>query len=219
MPHFKNRFADFIKRDDFPCVGAKSALAQSNIVFFEGERIDRSTDDLPLYRALRSFGTLLDKDPTKLRSFAAGYKGPCDLSESTFEIALWDRLQSLHNFDALTGIEWPDHVSPDPSSPHFSMSVGGTPYFVVGLHPNASRQARRFEQPILVFNPHDQFEALRGDGRFSKMQSKIRGRDIALAGSINPMLANHGAASEAKQYSGRRVPDDWDCPITIWNSE
>ena len=38
-------------------------------------------------------------------------------------------------------------------------------------------------------------------------------RDEALAGSRNPMLARHGEASEARQYSGRVVDDAWQCPF------
>jgi FPC/CPF motif-containing protein YcgG len=35
-----------------------------------------------------------------------------------------------------------------------------------------------------------------------------------LAGTINPMLAQHGDASAARQYSGRRVEDGWVCPFS-----
>ena len=43
-------------------------------------------------------------------------------------------------------------------------SLSGTAFFVVGLHPNASRPARQFSSPVLVFNLHAQFERLRADG-------------------------------------------------------
>ena len=100
-----------------------------------------------------------------------------------------------------------------PTSPHFSLSFGGEAFFVVGLHPNASRPARRFERPALVFNLHDQFERLRDEGKYDKLRSSILDRDEALSGSINPMLARHGEMSEARQYSGRAVTDDWKCPF------
>jgi FPC/CPF motif-containing protein YcgG len=35
-----------------------------------------------------------------------------------------------------------------------------------------------------------------------------------MAGSINPMLANHGSISSARQYSGRAVETDWVCPFS-----
>jgi FPC/CPF motif-containing protein YcgG len=52
-------------------------------------------------------------------------------------------------------------VSADPNDPHFSLSFGGEAFFVVGLHPRASRPARRFERPAPIFNLRDQFEQQR----------------------------------------------------------
>lgn len=83
-------------------------------------------------------------------------------------------------------------VSEDPDDPHFSLSFGGEAFFIVGLHPRVSRPARRFERPALVFNLHDQFEKLRAAGVYGKMRSTIVARDVALAGSANPMLARRG---------------------------
>ena len=65
----------------------------------------------------------------------------------------------------------------------------------------------------MVFNLHDQFEKLRAGGRYERMRDAILERDRQLAGDINPMLARHGESSEARQYSGRMVGDDWECPF------
>ena len=94
------------------------------------------------------------------------------------------------------------------------MSFGGEAFFVVGLHPQSSRPARRFEAPAMVFNLHDQFERLRAEGRYDKLRGTILQRDEQLAGSINPMLAEHGTTSAARQYSGRAVSDAWKCPFS-----
>ncbi len=104
-------------------------------------------------------------------------------------------------------------VDSDPQSPHFSLSIGGKGFFVVGLHPNASRTARRFKHPALVFNLHAQFEKLRQEGRYETLRDKTIERDIALHGSPNPMLARHGQGPTAAQYSGRHVSADWKCPF------
>ena len=98
-------------------------------------------------------------------------------------------------------------------SPDFSLSFAGEAFFVVGLHPQASRPARRFRAPVLVFNMHEQFERLRAEGRYERMRSTILVRDERLAGSINPMLQRHGESSEARQYSGRSVDENWRCPF------
>ena len=76
-----------------------------------------------------------------------------------------------------------------------------------------SRKSRRFEAPTLIFNRHAQFEALRQEGRYETLRDRIRRRDIQLQGAINPMLKDHGEASEAIQYSGRAVEGDWRCPF------
>ena len=115
--------------------------------------------------------------------------------------------------DAWLGQQPDERVSGDPEDPHFSLTFGGEAYFVVGLHPHASRPARRFDRPVLVFNLHDQFERLRAEGRYEKMREKIIARDVALAGTPNPMLERHGDASAARQFSGRAVNDDWKCPF------
>ena len=73
--------------------------------------------------------------------------------------------------------------------------------------------ARRFPWPTLVFNPHEQFEKLRTDGKWKRMQQTIRERDVALEGSVNPMLNDFGESSEARQYSGRAVPEGWHPPV------
>ena len=41
------------------------------------------------------------------------------------------------------------------------------------------------------------------------MRDRIRARDTALQGDANPMLCDHGEASEARQYSGRAVDALW----------
>ena len=66
----------------------------------------------------------------------------------------------------------------------------------------------------MVFNFHDQFENLRSAGKYTGMQNAVRDRDIHLQGAINPILARFGDASEARQYSGRAVAEDWKCPFS-----
>ena len=153
------------------------------------------------------------RDPVLFQSFAVVFDGPDDLTETEFEQHLWNRVQSLTEKDVHADQLHDARVSSDPGDPHFSLSFGGQGFFVVGLHPNASRRARRFERPTLVFNLHDQFERLREEGRYEKLRSTILARDDVYSGGLNPMLSRHGAASEARQYSGRAVDEAWACPF------
>lgn len=203
----------FIRAPDFPCVGAKSALARGHLEILEARDIESAWDDVAICQALLEFaGT--PRDPDKFASFAVIFEGPGDLSEHAFEKRLWERVQSLSDKDLWLGQPYDENVSADPENPHFSLSFGGRAFFVVGLHPKASRKARRFAAPVLVFNLHEQFERLRADQRYEKMRAAILDRDIGYSGSVNPMLARHGSTSEARQYSGREVGEDWACPFT-----
>lgn len=207
-------FRAWIKADEFPCVGAKSALNRGTLTILHAADLTSAWDDLPIHQALSSFAADYKADPGLFRSFAVVFDRPGDLSEAGFERALWDRVRSLTDKDSWRGHAVDERVSTDPDDPHFSLSFGGEAFFVVGLHPNASRPARRFERPVLVFNLHDQFEELRRTGRYEPLRSAILARDEALAGTINPMLARHGSVSEARQYSGRAVDADWACPFS-----
>ena len=209
----KRDFIAFVDRRDFPCVGAKSALARGLLHVECAWSIKSAWNDVHIHEQLLRWSRTYRDEEDGLRSFVVVFDGPEDLPETEFERAMWDRIQSLADKDAWRGQTYDERVSADPDDPHFSLSFGGEAYFVVGLHPNASRPARRSPNPTLVFNLHDQFEKLRESGRYERMRNAILERDLSLAGSINPMLARHGEASEARQYSGRVVGDDWRCPF------
>jgi FPC/CPF motif-containing protein YcgG len=134
------------------------------------------------------------------------------MDESAFEASLFGRLQGIHDVDS-TSFAWDPSVSSDPTSDKFSMSVGGQSFYVIGLHPGASREARRLAHPAMVFNLHAQFEYLREQGRYDRLREAIIERDVAMNGSANPMLAVHGESSEALQYSGRKIDGSWECPF------
>jgi FPC/CPF motif-containing protein YcgG len=206
------RFIDRIGDEAFPCVGAKSAIARDGIRFFEAGDLRAGDADARLLRDLQAFA-LGAADGALFTSFVALFPRTPALDEVGFEQALWQRLQALHDLDALDH-GWDASVSNEPDSPHFSMSIGGRAFYVIGMHPGSSRQARRFHCAALVFNLHSQFEKLREDGRYDKLRECITERDVAFSGSRNPMLAVHGEASEARQYSGREVGAAWRCPFS-----
>lgn len=210
------QFLSFVDDDSFPCVGAKAALARGEMFVHEFGMLNDAAHDAELLDSLEAFVKTMesaDDDPLKVHSFVAVFKGPFITSELQFENLLWTQLYNLHILDVSRGFSAASDISSNPESPQFSLSLAGHPFFVIGLHPGASRLARTFRSPVLVFNSHRQFEALRADGRYSKMQKAIRKRDIALQGSINPNLADFGFNSEARQYSGRKADANWKCPF------
>jgi uncharacterized protein len=203
-----NAFNDFIRDAGFPCVGAKSALAMDAIrIFVARDLRDHRSDvavlaflDAPLPSSVGLASTVVLFPETPL------------MTEVDFEGALWQRLQAVHDIDCHKSV-WDAHVSDDPQSADFGMSLGGIGYFIVGLHPGASRIARRAPMAMLAFNPHSQFRQLKSVGKYQRVQKIVQARDMAIQGSVNPMLAEHGAMSEAAQYSGRAVGSDWLCPF------
>lgn len=207
-------FRDFVRDPEFPCVGAKSALSKSQMRIVMARDIASAWDDLRIGPALLELAHDYRADPKLFQTLVVIFEAGAELDEPTFERYLWERVQSLTDKDEAWFEQTADpRVSDDPEDPHFSLSFGGEGFFVVGLHPRGSRPARRFARPALVFNLHDQFEQLRAQNRYEKLRTSILDRDVALAGSINPMLARHGDSSEARQYSGRAVPADWQCPF------
>lgn len=206
-------FIASIEAPEFPCVGAKSALGRGQMDILVARDLSSAWDDLRILPALATTVAKYRVDKALFRTLVVLFEGPEDLSEADFERHLWARAQSLSDKDEWLGYPTDPTTSTDPDDPHFSLSFAGEAFFVVGLHPNASRPARRFQTPAMVFNLHDQFEVLREQQRYEKLRAAILARDEMLAGSVNPMLARHGEVSEARQYSGREVDEDWRAPF------
>ena len=209
----RDKFEAVVRDRAFPCVGAKSALARGTLKVVPCWSIASGWDDLRIYNELVEWVCEYQDEPGLFRSLAFVFADRAELSEEAFEKAMWERIQSLSDKDAWLDHPYDSRVSQDPDDIHFSLSFAGEAFFAVGLHPQASRPARRFDSPAIVFNLHDQFVQLRDQGRYETIRETILARDVQLAGSVNPMLARHGEASAAAQYSGRSVDNDWVCPF------
>lgn len=205
-------FASRIADAAFPCVGAKSALTQGSLALSRAGDLRCPRADADIVAGLQLFASQVPTDAVFVSRVVLFPDTPV-LDEAQFEQELWQRLQCFHEIDR-QAFDWDPTVSPNPGDARFSMSLGGRGFYVIGLHPGSSRVARRFGCAALVFNLHSQFEVLRADGRYERLREVITERDVAYSGSRNPMLAMHGEASEARQYSGRQVGPDWVCPFS-----
>lgn len=204
----KIAFRELVMHPGFPCIGAKAALNEDAIRIAEFDEMGTKEATESLSKELFQFAR--SASLKSFSSFVALFARPLDLTEKEFETCLWRQLRQLREVDRS---QWSERVSADPNNPHFSFSFGGEAFYVIGLHAHSSRAARRFPWPTLVFNPHEQFERLRTEQKWKRMQEAIRGREVALQGSINPMLSDFGERSEARQYSGREVSHDWVAPF------
>ena len=205
-------FRALILNEHFSCVAAKSAVRQGNYAFGLYDELASTPSCAGLARDLFAFVHASAAPAPEFRTFVASFDGPLPPDEAAFERLLWGTLQHLHDLDAAHH-EWDRRSNSDAADAEFSFSFAGTAFFVVGLHAASSRTTRRFAWPTLVFNPHHQFDHLRETGRYPRFQQVIRRAERSLQGDINPMLSDFGSRSEASQYSGRQVDDEWRCPF------
>ena len=201
----------FVDAETFSCLGARAALHRPNHQIAAYGALGAPDTTAALARDLAAFAAT-PAAGEDFATFVAVFAPEADaMTEATFETRLWDQLQRLA--DADPDAAWDPAVSDDPDEPLFSFCAAGTAFFVVGMHPAASRLARRFALPALAFNPHAQFDRLRADGRYGSLREAIRARERALQGSLNPNLSEFGERSDARQYAGRAVDDAWRCPF------
>jgi FPC/CPF motif-containing protein YcgG len=205
-------FGAFVNDAGFPCLAGKGAIHRGDHTLRVYDTFGSASAARKLAHDLAHFVQECPVDGAGLRAFVAVFRGPTPMDELRFERQLWRQLQRLHALDA-PDTPWDPSVSDDAANPHFAFSFAGRALFVVGMHPGSSRLSRRFRWPTLVFNPRAQFERLRAEGKFERLRTLVRERDVALQGTPNPNLADFGERSEARQYSGRATEPDWQCPF------
>ncbi|GHG00947.1 hypothetical protein GCM10017783_11400 [Deinococcus piscis] len=206
----EDAFRSKIQASEFPCVAAKASVNTDMYRLHTYGQLGALDTTLALARDLRAFQAEQPGMDSDFTSFVSVFESPGEVDELTFERLLWEQ---LHGLSLLDDQPYSTEVSSDTTSPDFGYSFGGQAFFIVGLHPGASRMARRFPYATVVFNSHHQFRTLKADGRWTRFQETIRARDISLQGNINPNLADYGAAPEARQYSGRAVEPGWQAPF------
>ena len=204
-------FRDIVLQEGFSCIGAKAAFHAQAYGFAVYSKLGSIDSNTGLCRDLCHFTQSGVAKQNEFATFVSVFRGPLLLDEVQFEELLWRQLHDLHEASR-KHFGWDGSVSSNPENPEFSFSFAGRAFYVLGMHPRSSRIARQFPWPALAFNPHEQFERLRTEGKWKRMQRSIRARELVLQGSINPMLNDFGEKSEARQYSGRAVSDDWTPP-------
>jgi hypothetical protein len=205
----REEFRAFVFDPGFSCLGARAALRHDRHTIRAYPALGSAAATAGLARDLADFAP--GAEDTEFTTFVAVFMGAAPEGEAEFEALLWAQLQALHEADAAPA--WAPAASDRPEDPRFAFSFAGTAFFVVGMHPDSSRLARRFGWPALVFNARAQFDRLRTDGRYYGLRDRIRARELALQGALNPNLADFGEASEARQYSGRAAEPEWRCPF------
>jgi uncharacterized protein len=208
-------FRTAVLSEAYPCVFSRSAVRRGNYRFGCYPPLGTAEAAAAVVADLWQFVADFPIDPHRLATFVTAFDGPAVGTEEQFETLLWQQLQHMHELDRRHS-RWDPAVGEDPDVKGFSFSCAGRGFFIVGLHPAASRWARRTAWPMLVFNARAQFDILRQTGVMPRMTEVIRRRDRALQGSTNPSLEYFDAQrTETVMYSGRFVEPDWRCPLRI----
>ncbi|MEU8877301.1 guanitoxin biosynthesis heme-dependent pre-guanitoxin N-hydroxylase GntA [Streptomyces javensis] len=208
----------FILGDRFACLAGRSAWRKGGITHRHYDRMGSDDSARLMALDLADFVESADWSHRSFTSFIATFEQPRGVDELRFEELLWEQLQLLHEQDARS-YRWAEGRSSDPQTREFAYSVAGHPFFVIGLHETHRRWGRRPPFPMLAFNSHEQFDRIKGAKMWDRLAEKIRKQDIQLQGDINPNLLEYEELSEARRYSGRPKPADWQCPFAAREEE
>ncbi|WP_367275292.1 guanitoxin biosynthesis heme-dependent pre-guanitoxin N-hydroxylase GntA [uncultured Christiangramia sp.] len=206
----KEKFEHWILEEDHPCIMAQTVFSQEHVKTKQYGILGDPQHTSILLKDLEKYIAEYDFETNDFKSFIAVFPESTIATEDEFELLLWKQLEEIEKIDT---VDWDPSVSRDPEDDNFSFSIAGRSFYIVGMHPNSSRKARRSPYPSIAFNLHAQFEKLREMGAYEKVRDKIRERDKELQGTMNPMLEDFGLSSEAKQYSGKATGKDWVCPF------
>ena len=203
---------DFIQAPTFPCVMAKAVVSkgfvsQHSILGYHP--VESATQARAL---LYTFVDRFRSYPETLSTFSVSFTDAKLKNFKAFEEFFWQFLMELDHQDKMEYGHDP-RVKNNPQSDKFSFSIRGEAFFMLVLHPESPRLARRYIEPTIIFNAHQQFDDLRKKGVFHKIRDLIRKRDKDLQGYINPMVTDHGTRSEVFQYMGRMYTQESKCPF------
>jgi len=175
---------------DYPCIPAILALKNGSIItkYFNSE-FGKAQENIAQYLDELIERYASQKEPF-LSIWLSWEKG--NYSEEEFEERLWAEINS---FCKDLPVRYKDEQ-----------------LFIVGLHPNASRKARRFEHCSLVINLFSQFEKLEKSESYHTMVQNIRNRDVSFSGSVNPTVEKFADIWEEIQFSGKDNDLSWKVP-------
>jgi FPC/CPF motif-containing protein YcgG len=207
---------DHLLRPNYPCIAAVSSFLKGDFLLREYKNFGAGECAASFAEDLLHFKSEQKRLNSDYYSFWAAFPDSTTTSESQFEELLWNELSALHHYEYNKNGTLPKadpKFSSRPSDKNFCFSLGGSAFFVVGMHPLSSRKARDFPYPVLVFNLYDQFQKLISLGTFDSMVQVNRKREMLFEGSLNPMVIKYAQDYETIQFSGKYNHDEWKCPF------
>ncbi len=211
-PSLFEDMAALVRSKNYPCVPAILSFESGAFLVGEYDEFGTGKNAAALYQDLTYFSHQQKRLNSPYFTFWAVFNESRALSESQFEEFLWSELSKLSSAEP-RDVPWDPKFSKNPEDDNFCLSLGGEALFVVGMHSQSSRLARRFKYPALLFNLYQQFDDLAQNGKYESTVRTNRAREMKYAGSINPMVAAYGDTREAIQFSGQQNPANWKCPF------
>lgn len=219
-------FSKTAMQSAFPCIGAQKVMRDYRVAFclspgafntsigaeFALEyvyRWSREADYASLKNAV---------NPTVFATCVIVFPGMDFRDENDAEKQLWSFLGKMYEYDKKIH-PWSSESSSFVYDNRFSMSLGGYAHFILFHYSSAVTPSRRFQNPMMIFNPHFIFETMRSAEIFSDWRTVIREREKSIQnGWRNPKLADFGSKGgfEAPQYALTLNPvfDIGVCPFT-----
>src|SRR6476620_6336695 len=116
MPLIIEEYLEYLRNKEFPCIGAKAALAKQQVRCMVAAHMACPKDDQAILEFLYFFVDDYRRSGELYQSAAIIFQQPTFLNEELFDKLLWQRLQSLSDMDA-NNFEYDKRVNIDPCSP------------------------------------------------------------------------------------------------------
>lgn len=195
----------------FPCIGAQKVMRDYRVAFCVSPEAFNTISGAEftaqcMYQWIRDAEYTLLKQaehPTVFATCVVVFPSMQFQTEGDAERQLWKFLGKIYQYDK-DRHPWTSESSAFVYDKRFSMSLGGYAQFILFLSSCAITPSRQFPRPMLIFNPHFIFEAMRKAENFAGWRNLIRERESAAQnGWRNPKLADFGSAGslEAAQYA------------------
>lgn len=215
--NIQNSMDELIHQKNYPCVPALLSLQQGEYQVGVYSKFGTGHSAERMHQELIAFKNRQQQSKSLYLSYWAVFEEDFQGGESAFEDLFWEELSHLCAKEQEK--DWDPQFSSDPKDPKFCISLAGSAYFVVGLHSQSSRRARKFPYPAIVFNLYEQFEELDRLGKYQSIVKNNRKREMLFQGSLNPMVEKYGDKWESIQFSGKENSSEWKCPFHKTNQK
>ncbi len=161
-------FEMLVKNFAFPCVSSTPTSNWGAVSFGFYDKLGCDASTKILARDLERFALTSAMQPKdQFANMLAVFRGPFELNETEFDKLLCSQLEKLRAQEK-PNLQRSSRARLHSNESVFPFNFAGCAYSVIGMHANSSHRARQFPWPTLVFNPSEQFQALRANAAWEQ---------------------------------------------------